>query len=141
MLEWEAIQLKQMSRGILWLSLPPFSDQLVGVRLAEGFEAACHLHVTLQFGIDYSSVDPEILGATVEATAIELCYNDRIQALRVALPESFAPMCQNANPHMTLGHLPGVKPFESNAMLSSEHTSHPYHLPLNLIVEFFEFQQ
>lgn len=128
-----------MARGILWLTLP--SQQLPGQlsELRGGFVPARHLHATLQFGVNSDTFDPALLGQLVPVTVTNVCYNERIQALRVTLPEPFRALCQNNHPHMTVGHLPDVKPVESNAMLSGEHTAEPCNVTLNLEVEFFAF--
>lgn len=118
-------------RGILWLTLP---EQVSPVE--PRFVPARHFHVTLQFGVERQDVE-HLIGQTVRVRCIELCHNGSIEAIRVVLPEGVE--CGNAHPHMTLSHVEGVRPVESNAMLAAEHEAVPLGLELELVAEFSPF--
>jgi hypothetical protein len=122
-------------RGILWLSDP---DQ--EFRVCTTFaNAARHLHVTLQFGIYENEIPAGILGHTFSVRATSICYNTRIQALRVELPTELQDVCQNENPHMTISMIPGVRPVESNEMLQGSYHSESVDFEMSLICEFSPF--
>lgn len=80
-----------------------------------------------------------MLGKTVEVMAVANCCNDKIQALRVSLPEEVRQLCNNENPHMTISMVEGVKPVESNNMLEGDRMEVPMNLPLTLRFDFFQF--
>lgn len=102
---------------------------------------ARHFHVTLQFRVDLNPAMEELLGREVEVVATGDCSNDRVQALRVNLPEEVAQLCSNEHPHMTISTADGVKPVESNNMLSGDHTCTDVSIPLTLRFEFFQFDR
>jgi hypothetical protein len=124
-----------MQKGIFWLTLP---DQNPPVP-SKFNNVARHFHVTLQFGVELTLEIREMLGKTVEATAVANCYNNQIQALRVSLPEEVRQICNNENPHMTISMADGVKPVESNNMLKGDCTEIPLSIPINLRFDFFLF--
>jgi hypothetical protein len=120
-------------KGILWLSLQTESpvDSL--------YQPARHLHVTLQFGVEMSDF-AHLIGQKVKVAAVANCCNDRIQAIRVNLPAQYKELCQNEVPHITISHLPDVRPVESNEMLKGEHTETPLNFEVETIVEFYQFK-
>jgi len=122
-------------RGILWLSVPEQEFPVCPIFV----NAARHLHVTLQFGIYENEIPAGILGHTFSVRATSICYNTRIQALRVELPTELQDVCQNENPHMTISMVSGVRPVESNEMLQGSHNSEPVNFDLSLICEFSPF--
>ena len=122
-------------KGILWLSLTGQNSPVEAI-----YNPANHLHVTIQFNVDLSEVE-HLLGRQVMVHVYEDCHNGRIQALRVELPSEFHTLCSNECPHMTISHLPNVRPVESNAMLESEqHDSLPLDLVLATVAEFQPFR-
>jgi hypothetical protein len=107
-------------KGILWLSTVDQSSPVT----PKFPNLARHFHVTLQFGIDWEALFPEVkalIGNQYTVSIMANCHNDRIQALSVTLPEEVAHLCNNLNPHITVSMANGVKPVESNQMLASEH--------------------
>jgi hypothetical protein len=122
-------------KGILWLSLAEQNSPVQPI-----FNTANHLHVTIQFNVELSEVE-HLIGREVMVYAYSNCSNGRIQALRVELPAEFHTLCQNECPHMTISHLPNVRPVESNAMLESEHNSLPCDLVLATVAEFKPFNR
>lgn len=125
------------SKGILWLTLP---GQTSPVGLLHP-NPANHFHVTLQFGVDYTAEIEELMGKEVEVVAVADCANDRIQALRINLPEHVRSMCKNDNPHMTISMGEGVKPVESNDMLAGPYSAYNVSIPMTLKFEFFHFDR
>ena len=123
-------------KGILWLTASvqenPLSKNVFQ-------NPPNHFHVTLQFNVELTEEIQKLLGETVEATIVANCYDDRIQALSIALPEDVRAMCHNAVPHMTVSMADGVKPVESNAMLAKEHFSEVVNVPITLKYDFFSF--
>lgn len=122
-------------KGILWLSL---AEQISPVQPI--YNPANHLHVTIQFNVELSEVE-HLLGRQVMVHCYEECTNGRIQALRVELPAEFHTLCQNECPHMTISHLPNVRPVESNAILESDHNSLACDLVLPTVAEFQPFNR
>jgi hypothetical protein len=121
--------------GILWLSVPEQDSPVC----PSFVNAVRHLHVTLQFGVYENEVPAGILGHTFSVRATSICYNTRIQALRVELPAELRDVCQNENPHMTISMIPGVRPVESNEMLQGFHHSESVDFEMSLICEFSPF--
>ena len=125
------------TRGILWLSLPTHTQVAPAHRLFPN--RPNHVHVTLQFGVSREDVPEAVLGRLFPVTFVANCYNDRIQALRVELPEEVHQLCNNEHPNMTVSMADGVRPVESNAMLAGEHVSEPASFELPLVCEFQPF--
>ena len=121
--------------GILWISLDN-QESPVDSRLPV---RASHYHVTLKFGCNLSSVSHYI--GTKTSVSVEYdCYNDRVQALSVSLPVEVSSLCQNSHPHITISMGEGVKPVESNEMLSSDHSfSSPPLAQVQGTIEFKSF--
>lgn len=116
--------------GILWaVLLTPTSVQPLYP------EGSPH-HITLQYGVERGQWE-DIIGLPMTVGAIELCHNDRVQAIRVALPTWV--QCQNPNPHLTVSWLPGAQPVESNAMLNGPHHASPLEFPIHTRIEFLEW--
>ena len=122
-------------KGILWLSLTGQNSPVEAI-----YNPANHLHVTLRFNVVLSEVE-HLLGRQVMVHAYANCSNGRIQALRVELPAEFHTLCSNECPHMTISHLPNVRPVESNTMLQSDHNSLPCDLVLSTVAEFHPFNR
>lgn len=122
-------------RGILWLSVPgqefPVCQVFVNV--------ARHLHVTLQFGVNENEIPDGLLGEAFTVRVTENCFNSRVHALRVQLPEELRDICQNENPHMTISMIPGVRPVESNEMFQGPHHSESVDFEIPLVCEFSPF--
>ena len=122
-------------RGILWLSVPEQEFPVCPISA----NAARHLHVTLQFGIYENEVPEGILGEAFTVRFTENCFNSRVHALRVQLPEELRDICQNENPHMTISMISGVRPVESNEMLQGSPHSESVDFEMSLICEFSPF--
>lgn len=121
-------------KGILWLAAKNQSTPKEPI-----FEqVAKHFHVTLQFGVE-STEYSHLVGRDVEIRVEAVCFNDRVEALSVSLPEDICQLCRNAHPHMTISMAPGVKPVESNVMLPSQHNRTPVSYTIQTVVEFSPF--
>lgn len=116
--------------GILWLALEP---QITPVPYR--YAPARHLHVTLLYGVTRRCWD-EWIGRRVSIALIAECWNDRIQAAKVLLPDPYAAIATNPVPHLTLSHLNGVKPVESNQMLSLPHHEAILDVSVETVVAF-----
>lgn len=123
-------------RGIFWLSSERQSPPVAPI-----FDVLpSHFHVTLQFGVYRSEIPIDLLGQRVRVRVTENCFNSRIQAVRVQLPEEARSLCRNEHPHMTVSMVPGVRPVESNGMLLQHYPSTlPANFELDLIYEFSPF--
>jgi hypothetical protein len=90
-------------------------------------------HVTLIYGV----TDPELwrdwVGMEFEAQVWAEAWDDRIQALRVHLPEGIP--YEGQDPHLTVSYREGVEPVESNAMLQGIHQERAWEGILRLRVE------
>lgn len=122
-----------MEKGILWLTV---IGDLSPITLR--FAPAKHWHVTLRFGANRADW-AHMIGERVAVIATADCSNERIQALKVELPPEYKSICGNPIPHITISHLPGVKPVESNTMLDSPEITNLIDLRLETVVEFFSF--
>ena len=122
-------------KGILWLNL---EGQQLPYSLCEGFVQANHLHVTLAFGVEPTVEQLARIGERVVVQVKGIAFDGNIQALVVELPKGWETTNEVA--HMTLGHLPEVKPFQSNAMLAGEHTWIELNFSLELTFEFLEWK-
>jgi tRNA splicing ligase len=128
-------------KGILWLSA--INQSLPTA--AKFPNLARHFHVTLQFGVDWESLSQDVkglVGKEFEVKVLLNCYNEKIQALYVDLPEEVSALCRNSHPHITISMADGVKPVESNQMLSGAYLSEwgPSSIP-NSIVTTLQFHQ
>lgn len=95
-------------------------------------------HITLQYKVEREAWE-EIIGQPMTALAVQHCWNNRIQAVKVILPSWV--QCQNSNPHVTVSWIPDVKPVEANAMLMEEGTNKEVaHFIIPTIIEWFEFK-
>lgn len=120
-------------KGILWLALPEQFSPVEPI-----YQPAKHLHVTLQFGVEFDQVS-HLIGKEVVAFAESNCYNDRVQALTILLPQEILILCNNENPHLTISHREGVRPVESNEMLKGEHKSLDFNQVIFTVAEFKPF--
>ena len=116
--------------GILWaVLLEPLSVQPLYP------EGSPH-HITLQYGVEREYWE-NVIGLPMTAGVLELCHNDRIQAIRVALPTWV--QCQNPNPHITVSWVTGAQPVEANVMLNGPHHSEALNIPAHTIIEWLEW--
>jgi hypothetical protein len=122
-------------KGILWLALNPQTFPVPCIH-----NPVTHLHVTLQFGVNREDW-MHLIGCNVEVNVVANCWNDKVQALRVILPEEFDAICGNVHPHITISTADNVRPVESNNMLSSEHHEAPVQFVMQTTVDFFEFKK
>jgi len=133
----QPVEQQESEKGIFWLSVE-LPQELIDQAL---YEKRPHSHVTLQFAVERNLLQGKE-GETFPVSATAIVHNDRIQAIRVDLPEDIRELCNNVNPHITLSHLDGVPPFESNAMLNDpESIITPINPPIELQteMEFFKF--
>jgi hypothetical protein len=128
-------------RGIFWLSLVDQDYESFQSEFPVIFERpAEHFHITLQYNVPLTEEIAQFLWkAPIPVTVRANCYNHRIQAVRVNLPEHFQPLCQNANPHMTISMVNGARPVQSNAMLDSTHVEQELEATLLFRAEFRHF--
>lgn len=120
---------KTPEKGILWLVLDNASQAALKARCQPMYEDVfCH-HVTLAYGIEPR--DPriaEFAGQTHTVASYAHARNGKVQAVRVrtgGLPDTYGV------PHVTIS-ADNVPPYESVAMLQSEHTEVPLDPPLML---------
>lgn len=125
-----------MTKGIFWLSA---LDQKAAPVTPLYDHLAKHFHITLQFGVELTPEIQEMLGEKVDIQVVADCHNERIQALRIELPDEVRAMCNNAIPHMTISMVEGVKPVESNDMLSEEHEEVAVSTVIHMVYDFFQF--
>lgn len=127
------------NRGILWLALVPQDQSALPVE-PRFPQLAQHLHVTLQYNVAFTKGVLSLLDVgEVFVEVFENCWNDKIQALRVKLPDNLRFVCQNEDPYITVSMREGVRPVMSNVMLGTEHHSEPVSSSLSFKVEFFRF--
>lgn len=128
-------------RGIFWLSLVDQDYDNLQEQIPQVFENISeHLHITLQYNAPLTEEIAQFLWRDpVEVRVTANCFNDRIQAVRVELPEPFRALCRNANPHMTISMVPGARPVQSNNMLDSAHYEEPLETTLLFRAEFSHF--
>lgn len=128
-------------RGIFWLSLVDQDYDSLQREVPIVFERpADHFHITLQYNVPLTDEIAQFLWKEPIPVRISAnCYNDRIQAVRVELPESFRNLCQNADPHMTVSMVHGARPVMSNVMLGSGHVSQPLEATMMFRAEFSYF--
>ena len=135
--------MKQMSRerGILWLSLEDQDCENLQRTIPQVFaRAAEHFHVTLQYNVPLTEEIAKFLWKeSFPVQVTENCFDHRIQAVRVELPELFKSLCQNANPHMTVSMAPKARPVLSNIMLDSNHVEEPLRATLLFRAQFHRF--
>jgi hypothetical protein len=125
-----------MAKGILWLGLV---NQVSPV--TPNYDPVKHFHVTLQYNVE-SSQFKNLIGKRYTIRVLEDCWNHEIQALRVELPSEIADLCNNANPHMTISHRPGIAPKMSNDMLQSDNvisTPEDMNLQVQMSFHYFKF--
>jgi hypothetical protein len=122
-----------MNNGILWLESNNFEPP---VELK--YNKAKHYHVTLQYNVFYEDVK-HYVNREVQCLAIENCWNDDIQALKVILRSDIASLCNNKVPHMTLSHREGISPVKSNDMLVNLHNKETLFDVMNLSIKFHKF--
>lgn len=117
-------------KGILWgvIQQPLPIEKLYSCGLSH--------HCTLQFGVERKDWQ-QYEGREFKAIAIAHCYNDRIQAIAIALP-GWVP-CQNQYPHITVSYQAGVEPVESNAMLEGMHHREEVEYSIQFKIEFLEW--
>lgn len=128
-------------RGIFWLSLVDQGHDNLQEQIPQVFEnIAEHLHITLQYNVRLTEEIAQFMWREpipVQVTAN--CFNHQIQAVRVQLPEPFRALCQNADPHMTVSMIQGVRPVQSNVMLGSDHVEQQMEVTLLFRAEFSHF--
>lgn len=94
-------------------------------------------HITLQYGVERQDWEHAI-GLPVTVGVLEECWNDRIQALSVALP-TWASCC-NPHPHISVSWVEDANPVEANTMLHREHKSAPVNFDyIHCVIEFEEW--
>lgn len=119
-----------MTKGILWgVIQSPF---IITPRYPVGNPHHC----TLQFGVDRENwthwIDKEF-----EATTLYEAWNGNIQAVTIQLPD-YIP-CQNKHPHVSVSWCKGVKPYESNLMLSSKFDYRLFKQSVEFKIQFLEW--
>jgi hypothetical protein len=121
-------------KGILWLTVPSALKDFAQIKPI--YPNGNPHHITLVFGTE-EHIFKNVIGKRVFVLAYENCWNDRIQAVRVQLPNDIP--CVNRHPHITVSYAPGVEPKESNIMLASEHQSNKVSFSFYTIVEFYKW--
>ncbi len=129
---------EQSPQGILWLKLDGASKGELQKAYPPRYPNIFYDHVTLIFGAHQEAVN-HMIGKNALAHVLVHAYNDRVEAVRVnthGLPDMYGV------PHITLSAQEGVEPFESVAMLQSEHHEEPVDPPVELdgTIEFIPFE-
>lgn len=93
-------------------------------------------HVTLQYGA-YRGDWEQWIGKEFTATAVAHCHNEKIQAVKLALPSDIP--CENVNPHITVSWVQGSSPVESNYMLLNPQEEEPVSYPVSCSIEFLNW--
>jgi hypothetical protein len=101
-------------KGILWAIPNPQKPILIGHLYSKDTPP---LHITLQYGVQRADW-AWLIGREFTAVIVQQCWNDRVQALRVFLPEGIP--CCNLHPHITVSWVEGAEPAEANEMLADE---------------------
>ena len=126
-----------MARGNLWIVLTKDSREKLLAFIPPFYPHIFADHVTLFYNVELIEEYKSLLGAKVEIILKENIFNHKIQATTLDIGEL---PCQNTSPHITISAQEGIKPFESNSMLESDHTSVPVEKTIiEGIVEFKEF--
>lgn len=128
-------------RGIFWLSLVDQDYETFQGDIPVIFERpAEHFHITLQYNVPLTEEIAQFLWKEPLAVNVTAnCFNDRIQAVRVQLPDSVRSLCQNSDPHMTISMVQGARPVQSNVMLGSNHVEQELETTLLFRAEFSRF--
>ncbi|MBD1864169.1 MULTISPECIES: hypothetical protein [Trichocoleus] len=92
-------------------------------------------HVTLQYKVERKAWK-HLEGREFEVVTTHLCWNDRIEAIAVQLPE-WVPCC-NKHPHITVSWIDGAAPVESNRMLAGQHNALEFNTRVSVRIEFKE---
>lgn len=119
-----------ISRGILWgvIQTPLIISPLYPV-------GSPH-HTTLQFGVvrqDWKEWE----NLEFQATTLYEAWNGKIQAVAIQLPDHIP--CRQNNPHISVSWCKGIKPYESNLMLSSKFDYRLFKQSVKLKIEFLEW--
>jgi hypothetical protein len=100
-------------------------------------------HVTVAFGVrDTDEVVVNNISNHFYSVFInQVCHNDRIQAAIVIIPELSHLFPEGKIPHVTISHIEGAKPVESNTMLldPSVTTTHKTPIFIEGVLEFKPF--
>lgn len=128
---------KNSNLGILSLQLSIESTELLQRLYPAKYQDIYCDHVTLVYGAPEEAVK-YYTGKAAIASIFAYAHNQRVEAVRVAthgLPDTYG------TPHITLSTQEGVDPFESVAMLKSEHDEQPLETEIDLegTVEFIPF--
>ena len=94
-------------------------------------------HVTVIFGV-YKHDCLDMVGKHFVVDITEICQNEKIQALRLELPDELKNDV-NRIPHLTLCADDGVKPKEANEMLEGLHGAQTMMGQLEVRLEFTPF--
>ena len=128
MLDWQAI-LWDPAVGSLRESLLTSIDtiQAAHAHTTQSLQPISQPHVTLLWSAEPANRSTqerleEIEGKQVQVTVVALCWDAGLGliALRVALDDTCAALCQNCHPHITVAKLPGVAAKQSNDMLARQ---------------------
>ena len=120
----------QMTKGILWGVIQ------TALIIPRRYPVGSPHHCTLQFGVHRENwID--WLGTEFQATALYEAWNGNIQAVAIQLPD-YVP-CQNKHPHVSVSWCKGIKPYESNLMLSSRFDYKLFNQSVKMKVEFLEW--
>lgn len=104
-------------KGILQVALTSESKALL--TSFSVFDVVKCDHITVQFGIkdDSELMQTVALGSSVSINVNSIGRNDRIQAAQCDAPEISALFPEGKIVHITISHIEGAKPVESNTML------------------------
>lgn len=119
-----------MTKGILWAVVQ--TPLIIPQRYSVGNPHHC----TLEFGIHRENwinwIDKEF-----EATTLYEAWNGNIQAVAIQLPDCIP--CQNKHPHVSVSWCKGIKPYESNLMLSLKFNYRLFKQSVEFKIQFLEW--
>lgn len=118
-----------MPRGILWARIE--KPELLLANVPPRFEKVEAHHLTLRFGVELTPYQ-SLVGKRFSARLVAEAWDERIQAVRVELPQEAEPWCENLHPHVTISHAEGVQPKLSSILLEAP----PHQQELDLTLEF-----
>jgi hypothetical protein len=121
----------KMTKGILWGYFPNL------VKVSRRYPYGCPHHVTLKRGI-FLEEHCDFIGKRFSAIATQLCWNDRIEAIAVKLPE-WVP-CTIEYPHITVSWVAGAKPVESNTMLATKYSYLNLDEKIDVVIDFLAWE-
>ncbi len=119
-----------MTKGILWGVVQ------TAFTIPQRYPVGSPHHCTLQFGVHRENWTNWV-GKEFNATTLYEAWDGNIQAVAIQLPD-YIP-CQNKYPHISVSWCKGIKPYESNSMLSLKFNYRLFKQSVKFKIQFFEW--